>query len=514
MFNAPSIGRPKVLITTPPFSFFQFAEKYQNSLPLKRIFSIMRKQNVASLVEETIHPNDEFSQEIQALEKKLSSKLTNNNIIRLTFFNIDINKLGIENVHNRHCLGSVIFRISRFANGQKVKNVYNVYEAVIRQRRLINNYVHCFAKYQIKCLNKNFNIKASYFCQQNSITNVCAQASLKMVSHCLKKLNVKPFNYEEINKIITNKFKNFKPEEGLEVAQIAKILETTDLEIKGHSYDKERVPPYEFQQLIYSTVESGFPALLAFKTLGGDGHIVPVIGHTFNDDNWLPNAEKDYFQLGKVKYLRSTDWVNNFIIHDDNYGTYFCLPVKFFKNDQLIAVFQIFPKGVEEAPINIELRAVLSLEEITRRIYRNSQLKKFTNNNYWFNKLKEVILDNKIVIRTFLIKRNEYIKSLRNKDIDGLSIEENYIKYLKGNLPTLFWISEISLPELFPTNKRKIADIIIDSSKELHDRNILDPLLLFKLPGLLIFEVQGETRAFHTKSKSHIPLITRRSITK
>lgn len=510
MFCAPSIGKPKILTTQHPFSFYQFSENYYNSQPLKRIFSVMRKLNVSSLVQETIRPDYEFLQEIEALEKRLSAKVVKNKLIRITFFNIDIKKYGIDKADNHNCLGSVIFRISFLENGDPI---HNIYEAVIKHRRIVNNYIHCFSKYQIKCLDKPFSIRASYFCQQNTKTNVCAHASLKMISHNLKKLNIKPLNYEEINRILkidhTSPLTNMGEGRGLSVKQIAEILKNTGLEIRGHSYEEKKIPPYEYQQLIYSSIESGFPALLAFHTTNGGAHIVPVIGHTFNDDNWLPKAEKKYFHLGGIKYLRSTDWINNFIIHDDNYGIYFCLPSKYFNTKNLIAIFQVFPKGCKEAPIDIELRAHVFLELFINKITEKRMLKKSAIQNYWFNKLCELTKSNNIVMRTFLIKKAEYIKSLQNKDIDGLNLEAPYINYLKTNLPTFFWISEISFPELFPTNRRKIADIIIDPSKELNKDDILEPLLFLKVPGLLALRKSVKIFIYQTQSKSHTPLIAR-----
>ena len=57
-----------------------------------------------------------------------------------------------------------------------------------------------------------------------------------------------------------------------------------------------------YQKVVYSGVESGSGALLAFTMAGlrtsDVGHIVPVFGHTFNEDTWAPNAEGDYFRVG------------------------------------------------------------------------------------------------------------------------------------------------------------------------------------------------------------------------
>ncbi len=503
IIDAPSHGRLQILSTHPPFSFFKLAEKFQDSLPLKRIFSLMRKQNVASIVLETIRPDDEFLEEVRALEKRLSKKIVKNVVTRITFFNIDVSNHGLDKVSSRNCLGSAIFRRSITKDR---KEIHNLYEAAIKHPRILNNYIHCFSTFKVRCGNRFFRLKATYFCQQNDKTNVCAHAALKMISHNLQRVNIEPFNYEKINKVlgIDHQSRKLGSGEGLYIREVTKILEGTGLKIKGHSYDTEKAPPYSFQQLIYSAVESGYPALLAFRTADGGGHILPVVGHTFNDDNWLPNAEQDYFHLGDVKYLRSTAWINNFIIHDDNYGAFYCLPIRFFKNEDLIAVFQIFPKEVKEAPIDIELQAAWCLEFIV------NVLKPLEH--YWLKKLRNYIVSGKQIVRTFLIKKDEYIRSIANEDIEGNTLEEYYIDYLKDNLPATFWISEISLPELFPTNKRKVADIIIDSSRSLNRDDFFETLLFVRVPGHIVIKMPDEINVFSTVSKHHVPLIMRRGI--
>jgi len=74
---------------------------------------------------------------------------------------------------------------------------------------------------------------------------------------------------------------------------------------RGHEKWRAKLP---YQKVIYSGIESGSGSLLAFNMAGpraGDvGHIVPVFGHTFNEDTWAPNAEGDYFQIGHQSYVR------------------------------------------------------------------------------------------------------------------------------------------------------------------------------------------------------------------
>src|SRR6185437_3386454 len=91
-------------------------------------------------------------------------------------------------------------------------------------------------------------------------------------------------------------------------------------------FAKGEKPPIPYRKYIYGSVESGLPALLGFQFDMGQpeesGHIIPVLGHTFNADTWIPRAAFSYFILGQsTRYVPSESWVSTYIIHDDNWGS-------------------------------------------------------------------------------------------------------------------------------------------------------------------------------------------------
>jgi hypothetical protein len=50
---------------------------------------------------------------------------------------------------------------------------------------------------------------------------------------------------------------------------------------------------------LYGSVESGYPALVVFDAGNGNQkHVIPIIGHTFNEDTWVPRADLAYFSVG------------------------------------------------------------------------------------------------------------------------------------------------------------------------------------------------------------------------
>ena len=88
-----------------------------------------------------------------------------------------------------------------------------------------------------------------------------------------------------------------------------------------------------FYRQLYSAIESGYPCIIAFiNPKGGVGHILTVIGHTFQPNTLIPWAEESYFRPpDKIdvnmdidnKYLSSSKWTHSIICHDDMYGPHY-----------------------------------------------------------------------------------------------------------------------------------------------------------------------------------------------
>lgn len=58
-------------------------------------------------------------------------------------------------------------------------------------------------------------------------------------------------------------------------------------------------------------------------------------------------------------------------------------------------------------------------------------------------------------VRTMLLKKNDYAESLNMQDFDGCSFTSDDKNELLINLPDRFWLSEITLPDLYTANKKK-----------------------------------------------------------
>ena len=192
-------------------------------------------------------------------------------------------------------------------------------------------------------------------------------------------------------------------------------------------------PDIDYAEYIHRIVESKSPCLFALSTdTIGVNHVVPVLGHTINSDLWTPEAERVYHEELKKDYIHSSKWVDHFIIHDDNFGMYLCLPLDSLKTERRSAEEPGFnkPKKYDSPPIddqflrpyyscglflsNIEIPGYHA--EAASKIMLLRYLEKLTKNgyerNYWLKQLYDNILVKLIVIRSSIIKKDDYRRHL------------------------------------------------------------------------------------------------------
>jgi len=88
------------------------------------------------------------------------------------------------------------------------------------------------------------------------------------------------------------------------------------------------------------------------------------------------------------------------------------------------------------------------------------------------------------------------------------------IEILRRLLPPMVWVAEVSVPQLFPANERKVGEILLDPRVPCdseHDVNY-DAFLLARVPGhyFLVESVSGKTPLFMeipSLLNSHVPLL-------
>ncbi|MCK9430342.1 MAG: hypothetical protein M0R17_10105 [Candidatus Omnitrophica bacterium] len=463
--TASAIDVPQVIDAKPAFSNFSFIESLFGNLDsIRRIFSQVRFLGYKTLIVEHIDSVG-FSKEDDLDLQSEGISIVLDPLVRVSFFRNEFKNIAdITSQDNSSFLGYAILKKIP-PDGHWI-----VFESVIISPRHDNNYLHKLRKYNVNVGGKLFNVKGILYCQQNSLTNVCAHAALRT---CISIITPPAdFSYSLMNKILRDGGKPHVLKQGLSIEQIVLILENLNIKyslqvfprkLSQDSSDKTQVNEIPYQSFLYSSIESGYPALLGFSLEELGAHIIPVFGHTFNQDTWVPKAKTSYFEVGKdTRYVPSETWVSTYICHDDNFGSYYCLPRNYLTNENEITVIALRPFNAEFDAILAEAIAADYLYTLKPIIHKEGET------NEWAKRLDGAINQKGgwFVLRTLCMSVEEYIEHLRLlKGWGNETIPTKLLSALSAGLPKLLWVAEVSLPELFPANKRKLGEIVLDAGK-------------------------------------------------
>ena len=448
---------------------------------IHRLCSLARKMKVeTAIMEELPNDSEEIKKEYEALHAYFGS--IGFKAYKGTFIAKKISHLeDIKNLNDKDFLASfiVINFKSKNSNGEEKWKSYlfkaictiplNIHHPKFGEIVLPNYYIHIYKKFKNNVTlsdgcKHEFNINGTFFSQQNSYTSVCAHSVLYMAINNMQS-TPELITPEDINKILGINHTSSKIR-GLTQKDLLKVLKQYDLDYTLQDFFLD--PNVSYNDYIYNFIESGYPVLLVFTTKN-TSHVVPILGHTLEPDSWAPEAEvvyANYFNLSVFK--SSSDWVDHFIIHDDNIGMFLCLPVGNLKRITLPKYDPSFrahyavvikPKKITIPVSEVEFAFKIIIEKLRDKISKTSV-------DVWTERIFERIDTKKpIIMRTFLVKKEEYKKHLEEKDFSGQRFsEEEKTEIIKG-LPNIFWLSEITLPELYTVNKTKIMDFIYPACK-------------------------------------------------
>jgi hypothetical protein len=396
------------------------------------------------------------------------------------------------------------------------KNDWHVFEAVFRKYQHNHNCVARQVSYPVKIAGHHFEIEGVIYCQQNELNKACAQVALRSLCSLHRPLG--EITYEKINKAAATILGRYDPKAGLSVPRIRAVLQTFGLGFSDIDYSEEESSvrsEFPYQKLIYSGIESGAGALLGFKmaTRKARHHSIPFFGHTFNMDTWVANATSAYFKVGKkTKYLPSETWLSSFIGHDDNFGSNFCVPRLFLRPRQVKYALAILPPGVKYDAVRAETIASDYLYSLKKDDNLAGSSSAWVKRFYTSSDAQEVIL------RAISISKTDYINHLLEMvDWHGRRFPRS-IRNLAELLSEHLWMVEISLPELFPINKRKVGEIVLDATKKPSYKRDYETFRFARFPSHLFFisgrEKDGDPKFLHIPSKieSHTKLYLKHEI--
>jgi hypothetical protein len=487
----------EIIPIAPPFSFFSFIDnRFPRVYPLRRILSQARLLNAKTMVFERVNNAYDLEEENTDIRVRFPD-FNNSESFRLSFFTKKFaTKRGFATAKQTDFIGYVIIKIDEIpSQGKKMR----IYESVLPLRKDSNNCVRGSQKWICNILGNQFEVDGYIYAQQNNITNVCAHVALKTAA-----ARYRDISYHEMNEIIgiDHIKRQLGGSNGINSQEMVKILETAGARCFVADYsDITSHPPAPFHKYIYSSIESGFPAIICFGTSEPDSyHAISVFGHMFNEDIWVPNADFSYFRIGAgTKYIPSESWLSMYIVHDDNWGSNYNIPRHYLHTNRIcktpdgipflcpeeignvVNVISTVPKTVKMSPIRAEAIGVDYLFTILTQM-SNAM-------NIWGKRLDLYAQKNMLVIRTILVLGRDYIDHLEKmRDWGNKRIRKEIIQVLGEHLKNeLFWLIELSIPELFSANKRKIGEVLIRSDHQPTTERDLKSFMMGRLSNNFIF---------------------------
>ncbi len=509
----------KIYSASPPFSSFDFIESRFNGInSLRRCFSLARSLGMETITLEKISPQGlilEENNELQAYFPDYKFK----GALRLCFWKKGFKKTEeLKRLTSRDFIGYAILKHDQVKS--KRVNKWHVFEAVFKKYPNPRNFIARSKTFKISCGDRQFSIKGVLYCQQNSLNKACAQVALRsLLSNHLPEGDI---SYKKINELadITPE-SGREPGKGMTVVEIRRVLTSLDIGFRDVDYtldDKFR-DSLPYQKFIYAGVESGAGAMLGFRFSGPEipdnappRHIIPFFGHTFNKDTWVPDAEISYFDVGGgVGYVPSENWTSSFIGHDDNFGPNYCVPRCHVNKANVDYVVELLNREVKYSGVHAEAVSLGFIYSLVPSIPSESK------ENHWIKRLTKFIRMKRIVLRAVFAKKKSYIANLKDfSDWEGNRESTEFLNDLEDMLPPYLWIIEISLPQLFPANERKIGEVVLNPFVEPNiSKDVdFDLFLMARIPCYYFFldsleEGNPMFLLLDSNIKSHMPLIRR-----
>lgn len=502
-----------VFPTSPPFSNFDFVDDHFNgTLSIRRIFTQARSRGCQTIVVEDV-PATEAVEDENAEIATLFRDYVMRDLKRVTFWRsrFELTHLAAQNADD--CLGYALLKHD-FCPSRNV-NGWHVFEALGTRYPHAHNYLTCAKRFPFRVGEKTFELHGVVYCQQNRLNKCCAQVALR--SLCMHLVGDLDLPFRRINELAFHGEANSEPWAGLAPEQILTVLRGLGVELFSIDYSgvpkaHEQLP---YQKLLYSGIESGCGALLSFPTAGPsanpeEGHIIPVIGHTFNEDTWVPLAEGPYFKIGEsISYISSHTWLSSFLAHDDNFGSNFCIPKDYLKPKQVGVVIALHPQGYFFPGFIAELLASDIFYSLLPEISPGQ--------NRWLKRLLSYVEQQRLILRTVPVTKSAYAAHLSElTDWHGNHECRIVASELSAILPDHLWVVEVSIPDLFSTNLRKLGEVVVDATKSPASPPF-DLFVMARFPTAYFFVESLDSQtgkptflSLDSQIKSHTALITRR----
>ena len=481
------------------FSNFVYIDEHFYSCPvLRRIFSIARKLGYQSLLQEELSEQDSLLLlKENAMLALRAPDFKKSKVIRLCFFRTTPDQQPNDACGD--CLGYAVFKIDHFSGAPQPK--FHIYEAVMRPSRSErgNNFIHCSKHFTVSTTIGRFSVEGALYAQQNDLTFVCAHVALRTVIAAASPNN--DSDYCQINQLLgidhtTRQLGSSAnaPNSGLDRNEMEAVFKHCGLDFTTTVHEPGTAEfTGEFQRELYSSIESGMPALLGFELDPAPNgspqgrHIIPVLGHTFNEDTWVADASRAYFE-GGLQYYSSESWLSTYVTHDDNFGPYLCLPRHFIRKKNFRISFGLLRSSQNMTAVDAEAVGLDFCNALAKTFAREK--------SGWLGRFAAFANTGLLVLRTIQLQKREYLEHLKQSTSwNGARHPADTLAQIEATLPEHFWLIEASAPELFAASRRKFGEVLIDTTIA---PNGTDPTPLWlgaRLPSAFFIQ---QNKAFHT----------------
>jgi hypothetical protein len=133
--------------------------------------------------------------------------------------------------------------------------------------------------------------------------------------------------------------------------------------------------------------------------------------------------------------------------------------------------------------------------------------------NRWMKRLRDYVSDRKLILRTVPNSRADYLTHLSAmEDWQEKRESPQTVKDIGSMLPERLWIVEVSIPDLFSTNKRKLGELLLDATRPYTGKGDYSFFVLARLPGVYAFfdrlDGRRHTRflAVRSEIQTHTPV--------
>lgn len=491
-----------------PFSIFDFIEEnFEGCDSIRRLFSVARAAGAGSLVLEKIPAAGIILEENEDILSRFPAYQPGD-IFRLSFWLNQIPEEGPLPESARDFIGYALVKRDPEIRGPEFYE-WHVFEAVFPKYPHPHNCHPRPKTYSVRIGHSIYQVEGLLYCQQNGLNKACAQVALRSLLSRL--LPAGDISYREINRLAEPYKPGFLWGKGLTVPQIRGVVSSLGLGFNDVFYpdgNEQLRKDLPYQKYAYAGLESGGGAMVGFRLAGDDRrHIIPIYGHTFNKDTWVPDANVSYFEIGAdLGYIPSESWTSSFIAHDDNFGANFCIPRLYIENANVFYIIELYQPGVRYSGVKAEAVALSILYSLLRE--HTGEM------NRWLQRLQQWTQHKRVVLRSQSMHRDEYIDHLQTiSDWEDNRENIEFVTSLQASLPEFLWVVEVSTPQLFPANERKLGEILLDATKPLEDESVYSSLFVVaRLPGIYMFggEVDGNSpniTVTESRLKSHTPLI-------